>query len=138
MNEAMEQEIKESRKTAEHFLLHPKLTSGIQLTADKNEQMWMLAVQIAVETLNPMRRIFLDIRRKVEKEKQNGFGVGRHGWVARTQIRFADELEKEHIFYNAVPGERTMKTWWRELVGRVVEIHLRLQLKEKIKTGGTI
>lgn len=88
---------------------------------------WLRAVDLMEQDLPDDKYLFLTLRREAELQKSNGFSRGRHGWMFRVQQQLAEAMGKNHPGY--WPGERTLRSWWKEMIIRTADIQTRLQKK---------
>lgn len=88
---------------------------------------WLRAVDLMEQELPNQKYLFLTLRREAELQKSNGFSRGRHGWMLRVQRKLAEVIGKDHPNY--WPGERTLRSWWKDMVIRTADIQTRLQKK---------
>ena len=100
-------------KSAQYDMNHP-------------EYLWLQAVSIALKTFGERKRIFIRVRREAE-HKNNGGCVGRPGWVVYTQRRYYEEIQDRFLNGGGWLAERTIKSWWKEILDVVVEVHLRIK-----------
>ena len=89
------------------------------------EYYWLKAVEILQRSLGERKNIFIKVRREAEVKKVSG--VGRPAWVVYTQMHYMRELEERFLNGEVSISENCVKAWWRELVDKTVEIHLRLK-----------
>ncbi len=89
--------------------------------------LWLRAVELMEQELTDEKFLFLTLRREAELQKSTGFSRGRHGWVIRVQHKLADAMSKDRPNY--WPGERTLRSWWKEMIMRTADIQARLQKK---------
>lgn len=92
-----------------------------------NDYAWLSAVRIVESSLSKRKKIFLNVRRQAEKHV--GRVNGKVPWVAWTYVEYGKILDKR---YKKVSNcsERTMKTWWRELVEQVRLVYLKKSKKK--------
>jgi len=89
------------------------------------EYYWLKAVEILQRSLGERKNIFIKVRREAEAKKVNG--VGRPAWVVYTQMHYMQELEERFLNGEVSISEIRVKTMWKELVDKTVEIYLRLK-----------
>lgn len=107
---------------------HPVESAAIksaEYDAEHPEYLWLRAVGIALRTFGERKRIFIACRQ--EAEQQGRFWRGQKMWVLYTQRRYGEEISKRYINGNGWVSDRTIKAWWRQILDRIVEIHLRLK-----------
>ena len=90
--------------------------------------LWLKAVEAMEKNLTPEKKIFLAIRRQAENLNR---GKGKRQWVVYVQQRYMAALSQDRRNHVPYVGIRTVKTWWRDMVGQVVENHLRFSVKKK-------
>ena len=93
--------------------------------ANHSEYLWLKAVGIAFRTFGERKRIFIACRQEAEYEAHQW--RGRKSWVVYTQMSYDKEIEERFINGNGWMSERTVRRWWRQIIDRVVEIHLRIK-----------
>lgn len=98
-----------------------------QYDADSENYSWLKAVELALKTFGERKYIFLEVRREAEKHCHGG--RGRKGWVIYTQQHYSDKIQQRFINDTGWLGERTVKSWWQQIISCVVEFHLRLLAK---------
>lgn len=81
---------------------------------------WLKAVEIVQRGLGERKNIFIKVRREAERNNLYTVGRGRRGWVVYTQMRFEEEMERRFIIPDFSVGEKTIKTWWQELVYQTI------------------
>lgn len=89
---------------------------------------WLKAVRVVECGLSDRKKLFLEARRQVEARNKNA--RGHKAWVCATQFKFIDKIKGCDIDSGAWVSERTVQTYWADIVGRVVEIHTRLVLEK--------
>lgn len=90
-----------------------------------DEYYWLKAVEILQRSLGERKNIFIKVRREAEEKKVSG--VGRPAWVIYTQMHYMKELENRFLNSDISISEMRVKTLWKELVDKTVEIYLRLK-----------
>lgn len=113
---------KKSKNPVEHAVLR-----GEAYDAKSDALRWLQAVEIVERGMDGRKLLFLSARRKAETRKGNGFGCGRPGWVAMTQRIFADAMEKQYLAPCYWLAERTIKSWWQDIISRTVNVALRIK-----------
>ena len=98
--------------------------ANAQYDKEHPEYCWLKAVELAFKTFGERKHIFIEVRR--EAEKKSSGNRGRKGWVIYTQRRYSEEIQKRFVNDMGWLGERTVKSWWSQIIDCVVEIHLRL------------
>jgi hypothetical protein len=102
-----------------------------QYDLDHPEYLWLKAVEIALKTFGERRRIFIAVRQEAAQNGHYNEGrPGRRAWVVYTQRRYAEEISKRFLKANGWMAERTVKSWWAQILDCIVEIHLRLRIKK--------
>ena len=79
---------------------------------------WLKAVEIVQRGLGERKNMFIKVRR--EAEQLHNIGRGRKGWVVYVQRHYSEEIEKRFIIPEVWISERTIKTWWQEIIDRTV------------------
>lgn len=85
---------------------------------------WLKAVEIYQRTASPHKLIYLDIRRKAEKQSKQYNSVGRPAWVAYVQVRFAEAMAARLTPF--VLSERSIRQWWDDAITAVTMIYFKL------------
>lgn len=98
---------------------------SVEYDADHSEYLWLKAVGIAFRTFDAKRRIYIACRQRAEHDSNQW--RGRKSWVVYTQMSYDEEIKKHFINLNGWMSERTVRRWWRQIIDRVVEIHLRIK-----------
>lgn len=97
----------------------------IDLDRLKNEELWLRTVLDVEKIVGPQKKIFIEVRRRAEESKSDGIAaVGRPGWVSYTQATYADKVYRMYG-YEQVPSERTMITWWNQIVELAVRVAIK-------------
>lgn len=91
---------------------------GIQFDSTYSCYRWLKAVEIVQRGLGERKNIFIKVRR--ESERLHHIGKGRKGWVVYAQRRYAEEMEKRFIVPEVWVAEKTLKTWWQDIIDRTV------------------
>ena len=97
---------------------------------------WLKAVEIYEHTASPHKLIYLDIRRRAEKQSKQNKGVGRPAWVPYVQVRFAEAMAARLTPF--VLSERSIRQWWDDAITTVTMIYFKLSSlghHEKSKSG---
>ena len=81
---------------------------------------WLKAVEIVQRVLGERKNIFIRVRREAERQNIYTIGRGRKGWVLFVQRRYAEEMEKRFIIPEVWVAEKTIKTWWSEIINQTV------------------
>ena len=90
---------------------------------------WLRAVGLVQAYCGAKRSLILNIRRSIQREALAG---GQHAWVIKTQMRFIDEMYRNNKGdRTAYVSERQVRACWADLVGRTIDIYLRLKIREK-------
>ena len=79
---------------------------------------WLKAVEIVQRGLGERKNIFIKVRR--EADRLHHIGKGRKGWVVYVQRRYGEEMENRFIIPEVWTAEKTLKTWWQEIIDRTV------------------
>lgn len=112
---------------------------GQEFDRTSEARRWLQAVEVVERGLPDQKRLFLQARRAAEVTRGTGFRQGRPGWVAQTQQLYTQAMEREYLDPCAWLAERTVKAWWQDLVARVAETELRIEVllldHEQRKTG---
>lgn len=98
-----------------------------QYDAEHEAYSWLKAVELALKTFGERKHIFIEVRREAEKHCTGG--RGRRGWVIYAQRKYSDEIQKRFLNDMGWLGERTIKSWWHQIISSVVEFHLRIEKK---------
>lgn len=98
-----------------------------QYDAEHEAYPWLKAVELALKTFGERKHIFVDVRREAERHCTGG----RKKWVLYTQRRYSEEIQKRFLNDIGWLGERTVRSWWYQIVNSIVEFHLRLEKKNK-------
>ena len=102
-----------------------------QYDEDNPSYLWLKAVEIALRTFGERRRIFIAVRQEAAQNGHYNEGKpGRRAWVVYTQRRYNEEIGKRFLNASGWLGERTVKSWWAQILDCIVEIHLRLRIKK--------
>lgn len=93
------------------------------------EYTWLRAVDIVLRSISEHKRLLVKVRREAEKKNQHpGRHIpGRKGWIIFVQRRYSEELNKIKPNAENWFGETTIKTWWKSILDKVVEVHLRIE-----------
>ena len=113
---------KKNKSPVEHAVLR-----GAAYDAQSDALHWLQAVEIVERGMDGRKLLFLTARRKAEARKGTGFGCGRPGWVAVTQMIFAEAMEKQYLAPGYWLAERTVKSWWRDIISRTVNVALKIK-----------
>ena len=104
-----------------------------QYDEDNPSYLWLKAVEIALRTFGERKRIFISVRQEATKNGYYNEGrPGRRAWIVYTQRRYSEEISKRFLNDNGWMSDRTMRTWWAQVIDRIVEVHLRISIKNKI------
>lgn len=88
---------------------------------------WLRAVAFVERGLSERKRIFLDARRKVSRDKT---GRGRKAWLVRTQMIYCEAMRERFLNSEFFVSENVLKETWRYIIDRVVEAYLKLEQKK--------
>lgn len=113
---------KKSKNPVERAVLR-----GAAYDAKSDSLRWLQAVEIVERSMDERKLLFLAARRKAEKKKGNGFGCGRPGWVSMTQRIFSDAMESQYLTPCYWIAERTVKSWWKDIVSSTVTVALKIK-----------
>lgn len=91
---------------------------GLQFDSTYSCYRWLKAVEIVQRGLGERKNMFIKVRR--EADRLHHSGKGRKGWVAYVQRRYGEEIEKRFILPEVCTSERTIKTWWQEIIDRTI------------------
>ena len=86
---------------------------------------WLKAVEVVQRAIGERKSIFLACRR--DAEKYNEHVKGQRPWVAMTQMLFVRAIERRFFDSGSWISEKTVRLYWRELIAKVVDLHLRLK-----------
>lgn len=81
---------------------------------------WLKAVEIVQRGLGERKNIFIRVRREAERNNLYAIGRGRKGWVVFAQRRYAEEIERRFIVAEVWIGERTLQSWWQDIINQTV------------------
>lgn len=90
---------------------------------------WIQAVGIVERTMSDRKKLFIDARRLAEKKHCNGFRRGRPGWVIITQRYYISVVEKKYLMQNEWISERTLKTWWKDIIALTATVANKIKNK---------
>ena len=88
---------------------------------------WLKAVEIVQRSLGERKNIFVEIRRSAETQSLGTRGQGRPGWVVYCQMQYQAAIAERFLDGGRYVSEKTIRTWWGQLVDRVADVHARLQ-----------
>lgn len=88
---------------------------------------WLKAVEIVQRSLGERKNIFIEIRRKAEARAMETHAQGRPGWVVYCQMHYQTAIAERFLDSARCVGERTIKEWWGQLIGRVAAVHARIK-----------
>ena len=88
---------------------------------------WLKAVEIVQRSLGERKNIFIDIRRNAEAKAMEVKAQGRPGWVVYCQMQYQSAMEERFLERAQHVSEKTIKTWWGQLIGRVADVHARIK-----------
>lgn len=113
---------------------NPTMQKALKLSALDDVGCWLEAIELVESVLGEKKLAFLRVRREAAY-LQERFVRGRPAWVVYTQHQYADEMAKK---YQSQPekfwiSERTLKTWWQEIVDLTVRIALKKDLLKNNK-----
>ena len=106
-----------------------KALRGAMYDEYHDSYLWLRSVEVALKTLGERKNIFIRVRREADQHNSKSCARGRRPWVIYTQRRYSEEIKKRFLSAQWL-SEDTTRRWWREIVGRVVEIHLRISSKK--------
>lgn len=97
----------------------------IALDRLKNDELWLMTIEDVEKIVSPQKKVFIEVRRRAEEFKNDGIAtVGRPGWVSYTQATYAEKIYRMYG-YEQVPSERTMMSWWNQLVDLAVRVAIK-------------
>jgi hypothetical protein len=97
----------------------------IELEKLKNDELWLITIEDIEKIVSPQKKVFIEVRRRAEEFKNDGIAtVGRPGWVSYTQATYADKIYRMYG-YEQVPSERTMMSWWNQVVDLAVRVAIK-------------
>lgn len=110
------------------------MQKALKLSALNDAECWLETIELVESILGEKKLVFLRVRREAAYI-QDRFERGRPAWVVYTQHQYADEMAKR---YQSQPekfwiSERTLKTWWQEIVDLTVRIALKKGLLKNNK-----
>lgn len=88
---------------------------------------WLKAVEIVQRSLGERKNIFIEIRRNAEAQAMGAKGQGRPGWVVYCQMKYQAAIEERFLDGARPVSEVTIKNWWRQLIGKVADVHARIK-----------
>ena len=88
---------------------------------------WLKAVEIVQRSLGERKNIFIEIRRSAETNAMGAKTQGRPGWVAFCQMRYQAAMEERFLDGARYVGERTIREWWNQIIGKVSDVHMRIK-----------
>lgn len=104
-----------------------KAMRAVAFDEKRDEYNWLKAVEIVQKSLGERKNIFIEIRRKAEEIGMESRGQGRPGWVVYCQMQYQVAMEDRFLEGAKYVGERTIKEWWRQLVGKVADVYARIK-----------
>lgn len=90
-----------------------------------DEYYWLKAVEVVQRVIGERKSIFLACRR--EADRRNSHARGQKPWVITTQMLFVEALGERFFDSGQWVSECTVRRYWRDIVSKVVDIHLRLK-----------
>ena len=81
---------------------------------------WLKAVEIVQRSLGERKNIFIKVRREADRVAH--IGKGRKGWIVFAQRRYAEEMERRFIQPEVFMSERTLKTWWQDIINQTMVV----------------
>ena len=93
---------------------------GMQFDSTYAGYKWLKAVEIVQRGLGERKNIFIRVRREAERNNLYTIGRGRKGWVLFVQRRYAEEIERRFIVPEVRIGERTIQSWWYDLINQAI------------------
>lgn len=93
---------------------------GMQFDSTYDGYKWLKAVEIVQRGLGERKNIFIRVRREAERQNIYTIGRGRKGWVLFVQRRYAEEIERRFIQAEVQIGERTIQSWWYDLINQAI------------------
>jgi hypothetical protein len=103
----------------------PTAQKVIKLDSLKNDELWLTTIKDVEKIVSPQKKVFIEVRRRAEESRNAGIAtVGRPGWVSYTQATYADKIYRMYG-YEQVPSERTMMSWWNQIVELTVRVAIK-------------
>ena len=90
-----------------------------------DEYYWLKAVEVVQRVIGERKSIFLACRR--EADRRNSHARGQKPWVITTQMLFVEALGERFFDSGQWVSERTVRRYWRDIISKVANIHLRLK-----------
>ncbi len=109
---------------------NPTEVKALQMvTYDEKQEAyaWLKAVEIVQKSLGERKNIFIEIRRNAEEKGMESRGQGRPGWVVYCQMHYQAAMEERFLEGARYVSEKTIKTWWGQLVSKVADVHARIK-----------
>ena len=105
---------------------------GIEFDNNYSGYLWLKAVEIVLRDMTEQKRQFVALRREAEACKSIAHKTaGRPAWVPYLQCKYAAWMAERYIGREYVPNEKTIRTWWKDIVNKVVMIKLKLEENRK-------
>lgn len=126
----IQKRMREDRKQAEHYLLcYRQELARYRREKQQETRDWLKAVEMVTERASSEKAIFLRLRR--EAWRKHFYYRGKETWVPYVQQRYMNSLAAAGTRAEIWIGERTLRTWWHDLVSDVVDVHIRIEKKYK-------
>lgn len=101
---------------------------GVDFDYNHPAYLWLKAIEIVMRNLGERKYKFVELRREAEACKAITHKTGgRPSWVPYLQCKYAAWLSERYIGCDYVLSERTIRTWWREIVVKVVFVRMKLE-----------
>lgn len=120
-------EVLQSHSSGGHGSLPGKPTENAAIRSadydnESDEYKWLFAVAVVQNMISERKKIFLDVRRRAESQanKING----KVSWIPWVYTEYGN-IVAERYKNASNRSERTMQSWWRELIERVRLIYLK-------------
>ncbi len=105
---------------------------GIEYDYNHPAYLWLKAVEVVLRNQGEQKNKFVELRREAEACKAITHKTGgRPSWVPYLQCKYAAWLSERFIGREYVLSERTIRTWWRDIVNKVVFVKLKLEENRK-------
>ncbi|TCL39975.1 hypothetical protein EV210_101175 [Anaerospora hongkongensis] len=101
----------------------PAEDKAIGLVELSQQNIWIMTIEDVYKVLSPKKLIFLEARRQAEITYYDA-KQGRPGWVAETAKQYCNLIEKQYGYYH-LPAEKTVKSWWKDVINITVRVAQR-------------
>lgn len=107
---------------------NPTMQKALSLSGLLKTEAWLETIELVESILGEKKLVFLKYRR--EAAYSNRKIKGRPAWVTYVQHHYAEEMSKRygHPAENFWIAEKTIKTWWAQMV----ELTARVAIKRKL------